>query len=129
MRALFCLVRQILSSGISASSAEGPTVPRRRTLVLVYAQSVDEFAQNGAYPHQVSGGRFQFGIGIAHARSRLECHSSDSKIDRPGIGIDPVRPGQLPQAFLVNFPRRAIAEALVLALLGYVGDRRCRPAA
>ncbi len=27
--------------------------------------------------------------------SRLECHSSDSKIDRPGIGIDPVRPGQL----------------------------------
>ena len=27
--------------------------------------------------------------------SRLECRSSDSKIDRPGIGIDPVRPGQL----------------------------------
>ena len=24
--------------------------------------------------------------------SRLECHSPDSKIDRPGIGIDPVRP-------------------------------------
>src|SRR5580658_9964132 len=33
----------------------------------IYAQSVDEFAQNGAYLHEVSGGRFQFGIGIAHA--------------------------------------------------------------
>src|SRR5262252_1010329 len=33
----------------------------------IYAQSVDEFAQTCAYLHEVSGGRFQFGIGIAHA--------------------------------------------------------------
>ena len=33
----------------------------------IYAQSVDEFAQNAAYLHEVSGGRFQFGISIAHA--------------------------------------------------------------
>ena len=32
----------------------------------IYAQTVDEFAQSAAYLHEVSGGRFQFGIGIAH---------------------------------------------------------------
>jgi alkanesulfonate monooxygenase SsuD/methylene tetrahydromethanopterin reductase-like flavin-dependent oxidoreductase (luciferase family) len=37
----------------------------------IYAQSVDEFAQNAAYIHEVSGGRFQFGIGIAHAPGHL----------------------------------------------------------
>jgi hypothetical protein len=44
----------------------------------IYAQSVDEFAQNAAYLHEVSGGRFQFGIGIAHApayvRMEVLCH-------------------------------------------------------
>src|ERR1700739_2183595 len=40
----------------------------------IYAQAIDEFAQNAAYLHEVSGGRFQFGIGIAHAPAyaRLE---------------------------------------------------------
>src|ERR1700730_14088613 len=37
----------------------------------IYAQSVDEFAQNAAYLHEVSGGGFQFGIGIAHAPTHL----------------------------------------------------------
>jgi alkanesulfonate monooxygenase SsuD/methylene tetrahydromethanopterin reductase-like flavin-dependent oxidoreductase (luciferase family) len=37
----------------------------------IYAQSIDEFAQNAAYLHEISGGRFQFGIGIAHAPTYL----------------------------------------------------------
>ncbi|MGH7093089.1 MAG: LLM class flavin-dependent oxidoreductase [Stellaceae bacterium] len=32
----------------------------------IYAQTVDEFAQGVAYLHEISGGRFRFGIGIAH---------------------------------------------------------------
>jgi alkanesulfonate monooxygenase SsuD/methylene tetrahydromethanopterin reductase-like flavin-dependent oxidoreductase (luciferase family) len=32
----------------------------------IYAQTADEFAQMAAYLHEVSGGRFQFGIGVAH---------------------------------------------------------------
>jgi len=32
----------------------------------IYAQTVDEFAQGAAYLHEISGGRFRFGIGIAH---------------------------------------------------------------
>ena len=38
--------------------------------------------------------------------SRLECHSSDSKIDRPGIGIDPVRPGHHGRVVGADKPRR-----------------------
>src|SRR3954451_1574222 len=35
----------------------------------IYAQTVEEFAQGAAYIHEVSGGRFQFGIGVAHGPS------------------------------------------------------------
>src|SRR5690242_17306890 len=37
----------------------------------IYAQTVDEFANTAAYIHEVSGGRFQFGIGVAHAPSHV----------------------------------------------------------
>jgi alkanesulfonate monooxygenase SsuD/methylene tetrahydromethanopterin reductase-like flavin-dependent oxidoreductase (luciferase family) len=33
----------------------------------IYAQTAEEFAMNAAYIHEVSGGRFRFGIGVAHA--------------------------------------------------------------
>ena len=42
-------------------------IERRGFAGISVSQSVDEFAQNAAYLHEVSGGRFQFGIGIAHA--------------------------------------------------------------
>jgi alkanesulfonate monooxygenase SsuD/methylene tetrahydromethanopterin reductase-like flavin-dependent oxidoreductase (luciferase family) len=32
----------------------------------IYARTVEDFAQEAAYLHEVSGGRFRFGIGIAH---------------------------------------------------------------
>jgi alkanesulfonate monooxygenase SsuD/methylene tetrahydromethanopterin reductase-like flavin-dependent oxidoreductase (luciferase family) len=37
----------------------------------IYAQTADEFAQTAAYIHEVSGGRFQFGIGVAHGPSHV----------------------------------------------------------
>jgi alkanesulfonate monooxygenase SsuD/methylene tetrahydromethanopterin reductase-like flavin-dependent oxidoreductase (luciferase family) len=37
----------------------------------IYAQTVDEFAQTAAYIHELSGGRFQFGIGVAHGPSHV----------------------------------------------------------
>jgi alkanesulfonate monooxygenase SsuD/methylene tetrahydromethanopterin reductase-like flavin-dependent oxidoreductase (luciferase family) len=37
----------------------------------IYAQTVEEFAQTAAYIHEVSGGRFQFGIGVAHGPSHV----------------------------------------------------------
>ena len=35
----------------------------------IYASTVEDFAQTAAYIHEVSGGRFRFGIGVAHAPS------------------------------------------------------------
>jgi alkanesulfonate monooxygenase SsuD/methylene tetrahydromethanopterin reductase-like flavin-dependent oxidoreductase (luciferase family) len=32
----------------------------------IYARTVEDFAHGAAYLHEVSGGRFRFGIGIAH---------------------------------------------------------------
>jgi alkanesulfonate monooxygenase SsuD/methylene tetrahydromethanopterin reductase-like flavin-dependent oxidoreductase (luciferase family) len=37
----------------------------------IYAQTVEEFAQGAAYIHEVSNGRFQFGIGVAHGPSHV----------------------------------------------------------
>src|SRR5271169_6891514 len=32
----------------------------------IYARTVEDFAHSAAYLHEVSGGRFRFGIGVAH---------------------------------------------------------------
>jgi alkanesulfonate monooxygenase SsuD/methylene tetrahydromethanopterin reductase-like flavin-dependent oxidoreductase (luciferase family) len=37
----------------------------------IYARTVEDFAQSAAFIHEVSGGRFRFGIGVAHAPSHL----------------------------------------------------------
>src|SRR5947208_9854102 len=37
----------------------------------IYAQTVEEFAHGAAYIHEVSGGRLQFGIGVAHGPSHV----------------------------------------------------------
>src|SRR5579862_8337283 len=33
----------------------------------IYTRNVEDFASSAAYIHEVSGGRFHFGIGVAHA--------------------------------------------------------------
>src|SRR6266705_2412475 len=37
----------------------------------IYARTVEDFAHSAAYIHEVSGERFRFGIGVAHAPSHL----------------------------------------------------------
>src|SRR5215468_10398189 len=46
----------------------------------IYAQTAEEFAQQAAYIHEVSGGRFQFGIGVAHPPTHVR------------MGVTPGRP-------------------------------------
>src|SRR6516164_1235763 len=41
-------------------------IPFATAIAPIYAQTADDFAQMAAYLHEVSGGRFQFGIGVAH---------------------------------------------------------------
>ncbi|MGH7092655.1 MAG: LLM class flavin-dependent oxidoreductase [Stellaceae bacterium] len=37
----------------------------------IYARTVEDFAHSAAYIHEISGGRFRFGIGVAHAPSHI----------------------------------------------------------
>src|SRR5438045_4542824 len=42
-------------------------IPFATAIAPIYAQTAEDFAHDAAYLHEVSGGRFQFGIGVAHA--------------------------------------------------------------
>ena len=57
----------------------------------IYAQTVEEFAHTAAYIQEISGGRFQFGIGIAHGPSHVR------------MGINPGKPLGDIRAFVAKF--------------------------
>jgi len=57
----------------------------------IYAQTVDEFANTAAYIHEVSGGRFQFGIGVAHGPSYVR------------MGVTPGKPLGDTRAFVEKY--------------------------
>jgi alkanesulfonate monooxygenase SsuD/methylene tetrahydromethanopterin reductase-like flavin-dependent oxidoreductase (luciferase family) len=42
-------------------------IPFGTAIAPIYVQTAEEFAMSAAYIHEVSGGRFRFGIGVAHA--------------------------------------------------------------
>ena len=113
-------------AGISVSSSFGnmsqsvglalatERIPFATAIAPIYAQSVDEFAQNGAYLQEVSGGRFQFGIGIAHAPAYVRMEV------KPGKPLGDVRAfvekfkshheyGPLPPVILATLRKRMIA--------------------
>jgi len=46
----------------------------------IYARTVEDFAHGAAYIHEMSGGRFRFGIGVAHGPSHIR------------MGVTPGRP-------------------------------------
>src|ERR1700747_2003065 len=51
----------------------------------IYARTVDDFAQSAAFLHEASGGRFRFGIGVAHAPSQARMNA------KPGKQLDDTR--------------------------------------
>jgi alkanesulfonate monooxygenase SsuD/methylene tetrahydromethanopterin reductase-like flavin-dependent oxidoreductase (luciferase family) len=86
----------------------------------IYAQSVDEFAQNAAYLHEVSNGRFQFGIGIAHAPAYVRMEA------KPGKPLADIRAfvekfkshaeyGPLPPVILAALRKRMVALSAEIA--------------
>ena len=86
----------------------------------IYAQTVEEFAQGAAYIHEVSGGRFQFGIGVAHGPSQVRMGAT------PGKPLGDIRAfvakyrsyegiGALPPVILATLRRRMIALAAEIA--------------
>ena len=57
----------------------------------IYARTVEDFAHSAAYIHEISGGRFRFGIGVAHAPSHIR------------MGVTPGAPLGDIRAFIARF--------------------------
>jgi alkanesulfonate monooxygenase SsuD/methylene tetrahydromethanopterin reductase-like flavin-dependent oxidoreductase (luciferase family) len=87
----------------------------------IYGQTVDEFAQSAAYLHEVSAGRFQFGVGVAHGPAHVRMGVT------PGKPLGDVRAfvtrfrscteyGPLPPVILATLRKRMVA------LAGEIGD-------
>jgi alkanesulfonate monooxygenase SsuD/methylene tetrahydromethanopterin reductase-like flavin-dependent oxidoreductase (luciferase family) len=45
------------------------TIPFGTSIVNIYARHPADYAQTAGFVHEVSGGRFRFGIGVSHART------------------------------------------------------------
>ncbi|MFL5265186.1 MAG: LLM class flavin-dependent oxidoreductase [Stellaceae bacterium] len=95
-------------------------IPFATAIAPIYAQTADEFANSAAYLHEVSGGRFQFGIGVAHGPTHVR------------MGVTPGRPladtrafvaklrsydgiGALPPIILAALRKRMVALAAEIA--------------
>lgn len=95
-------------------------IPFATAIAPIYAATAEEFANRAAYLHEVSGGRFQFGIGVAHAPAHQR------------MGVTPGRPiadirafvakvrsfegiGQLPPIILAALRKRMVALATEIA--------------
>ena len=135
-RAALDLAREIERrgfAGISVSSSFGnmsqclglafatERIPFATAIAPIYAQSIDEFAQNAAYLHEVSGGRFQFGIGVAHAPSHIRLEVKPGKpLGDTRIFIEKFKAhseyGKLPPVIVATLRKRMIA------LAGEIGD-------
>ena len=66
-------------------------IPFATAIAPIYARTVEDFAMSAAYIHEVSGGRFRFGIGVAHAPSHIR------------MGVTPGKPLGDIRAFVARF--------------------------
>src|SRR3954470_1498719 len=66
-------------------------IPFATAIAPIYARTVEDFAHSAAYIHEVSGGRFRFGIGVAHAPSHIR------------MGVTPGKPLGDIRAFVAKF--------------------------
>ena len=87
---------QVSSSYANMAQCAGLTFATERVgfataIAPIYAQTVEEFAHGAAYIHEVSGGRFQFGIGVAHGPSHVR------------MGVTPGKPLADIRAFVGKF--------------------------
>ena len=87
---------QVSSSYANMAQCTGLALATERitfatAIAPIYAQTVEEFAQAAAYTHEVSGGRFQFGIGVAHGPSHVR------------MGVTPGKPLGDTRAFVEKY--------------------------
>jgi len=96
-------------------------IPFGTSIAPIYFRTADDFAQTAAYIHEVSGGRFRFGIGVSHgpALKRLGLAAGKPLADTRNFVEDlrsTQRIGELPPIVLATLRKRMIA------LAGEIGD-------
>src|SRR3954447_1348768 len=112
---------QVSSSYANMAQCTGIALATERialatAIAPIYAQTSEEFAHAAAYIHEVSDGRFQFGIGVAHGPSHVRMGVT------PGKPLGDVRAfvakyrsydsiGELPPIILATLRKRMIALA------------------
>lgn len=87
---------QVSSSYANMAQCTGLALATERiafatAIAPIYAQTVEEFAHGAAYIHEVSGRRFQFGIGVAHGPSYVR------------MGVTPGKPLGDTRAFVAKY--------------------------
>ena len=86
----------------------------------IYAQTTEEFAAGAAYIHEISGGRFRFGIGVAHGpmHQRLGITPGKPLADTRAF-VDKLKShdgiGALPPIMLAALRKRMVALAAEIA--------------
>lgn len=86
----------------------------------IYLQTVEEFATSAAYIHEVSGGRFRFGIGVAHGPTHQRLGITVGKpLADTRTFVDKLRSfdgiGALPPVVLAALRQRMVALAAEIA--------------
>jgi alkanesulfonate monooxygenase SsuD/methylene tetrahydromethanopterin reductase-like flavin-dependent oxidoreductase (luciferase family) len=92
------------------------TITLATAISPIYAETVEEFAKSAAFIHELSRGRFRFGIGVAHGPSHVRMGVT------PGKPLDDIRNfverwrrheefGPLPPLVLAALRRRMVAVA------------------
>jgi alkanesulfonate monooxygenase SsuD/methylene tetrahydromethanopterin reductase-like flavin-dependent oxidoreductase (luciferase family) len=86
----------------------------------IYAQTNEEFAASAAYIHEVSGGRFRFGIGVAHGATHQRLGISVGKpLADTRAFVEKLRSyegiGALPPIVLAALRKRMVALAAEIA--------------
>ena len=95
-------------------------IPFGTAIAPIYAQTAEEFAMSAAYIHEVSGGRFRFGIGVAHGptHQRLGITVGKPLADTRAF-VDKLRSydgiGPLPPIVLAALRKRMVALAAEIA--------------
>jgi len=95
-------------------------IPFATAISPIYARTTEDFAHSAAYIHEISGGRFRFGIGVAHAPSHIRMGVT------PGKPLGDIRAfvakfrsyegiGALPPIVLAALRRRMVALAVEIA--------------
>src|SRR6185437_2604843 len=74
-----------------ALSWQTGTIPFATSIVPIYMRTMIDFCQSAAMMHEVSGGRFSLGIGIAHGPSYVR------------MGVTPGKPLADTRAFIEKF--------------------------